>query len=276
MPIFRVNDAELHYRVAGRGEPVLLLHGLGSAADDWLPQIEALRPSHRVIALDARGSGESRDLRHPHGPFTVKQFAQDAATLLDALGAVPAHVVGLSMGGMIAFQLAVDAPGHVRTLTIVNSAPALVPHTLAEHAAVLVRQVVSKLLGPKQMAKLLAPKLFPRPEQEELRRAFLKRMAANDKDSYAATLDAIVGWSVLDRINAITAPTLIIASDQDYTPVSAKEAYAKRMPNAQVVVVKDAHHAVPVEAPEKFNPLLAAHLARFAAAPARVGLPSTG
>jgi len=194
----------------------------------------------------------------------VKQFAADAGALLDELGAAPAHVVGLSMGGMIAFQLAVDSPRHVRTLTIVNSGPALVPHTFGEHLAILIRRVVSRLLGPGQMGKMLAPKLFPKPEQEALRQSFRERMAANEKAAYVATVEAIIGWSVLDRIGGITAPTLIVAADQDYTPVTAKETYARQMPNARVVVVPDARHALPVEAPEKFNPILAEHLARFA------------
>src|SRR5579871_4641348 len=132
MPTLRINDAELYFEVAGSGEPVLLLHGLGSSTLDWEPQIEALKGEFRVISVDARGSGKSRDLLKPGGPFTVKQFADDAIALLDHLGAAPAHVVGLSMGGMIAFQLAVDSPRHVSTLTIINSGPELVPRTEAE------------------------------------------------------------------------------------------------------------------------------------------------
>ena len=77
MPTLRTNDAELFYEEAGTGEPVLLLHGLGSSTLDWAPQIDALRGSHRVIALDVRGSGRSRDLLKPGGPFSVAQFAAD-------------------------------------------------------------------------------------------------------------------------------------------------------------------------------------------------------
>jgi 3-oxoadipate enol-lactonase len=262
MPTIRINDADLFYEEAGSGEPVLLLHGLGSSTLDWAPQIEALRGSYRVIALDVRGSGRSRDLLKPTGPFSVAQFASDTKSLLETLGAAPAHIIGLSMGGMVAFQLAVDSPGSVRTLTIVNSGPELVPRTSAELRAFRLRRIVSRVFGPKGMAKMLAKRLFPVPAHEEKRRLFRERMALNDKGAYIASQEAIIGWSVLDRIGSIEAPTLAISSDQDYTPVSAKELWARRMKDARVTVINDARHAVPIEWPEKLNPLLLEFLGR--------------
>ena len=256
MPTLRTNDAELFYEDAGAGEAVLLLHGLGSSTLDWTPQIEALRGSYRVIALDARGSGRSRDLANPGGPFSVRQWAADCKLLLDRLGAAPAHVVGLSMGGMIAFQLAVDSPGSVRTLTIVNSGPELVARTPDEIRVFRRRRLISRVFGPKGMARLLAKRLFPSPEHEAKRKRFRERMAANDRRAYIASQDAILGWSVLERIGGLDVPTLAISSDQDYTPVSVKESWARRMKHAEVKVVADAHHALPIEAPEKLNPLL--------------------
>jgi 3-oxoadipate enol-lactonase len=262
MPIFEAEDAELFYEDTGHGEPVLLLHGLGGSTADWAPQVEALAPRYRVLGLDARGSGRSRDRRHPAGPFSVKQFADDAARLLDALGAAPAHVVGLSLGGMIAFQLAVDHPRCVRTLTIVNSVPALVPRTLAERLRLGLRLGVARLFGPAGMARLLVRRLFPHPEQAPLRWRFLEAMARNDKRAYVASQRALVGWSVLDRIGAIEAPVLVVASERDYWPVADKEAYARRMKRAEVAVVADAGHALPIEAPDRFNRLLATFLDR--------------
>ena len=266
MPTLRTNDAELFYEEAGTGEPVLLLHGLGSSTLDWAPQIDALRGSHRVIALDVRGSGRSRDLLKPGGPFSVAQFAADAASLLDILGAAPAHVVGLSMGGLIAFQMAGDAPQTVRTLTIVNSGPELVPRTRDELRAFRMRRIISRVFGPKGMGKMLAKRLFPTPAHEEKRKLFRERMAANDKRAYIASQEAIIGWSVLDRIGGIDAPTLVVASDQDYVPVAAKEAWARRMKHAQVTVIADSRHALPMESPEKLNPVLLDFLGRHRAA----------
>jgi len=269
MPTLEVNDATLHYEEAGRGEAVLLLHGLGSSAADWAPQMEALKSRYRLIALDVRGSGQSRDLKHPGGPFTVSQFAADATALLRHLAAMPAHIVGLSMGGMIAFQMAVDFPDAVRSMVIVNSGPALVPRTRKERQAFTVRRLISRVWGPRGMGKMLAKRLFPHPEHGEKRRLFVESMARNDKRAYIASQEAIIGWSVLDRIGDITAPVLVVASDQDYTPVAMKEAYARRMKRAEVVVVADARHALPLEFPEKLNPILATFLDRHSAAVAR-------
>ena len=262
MPIFETDDAKLFYEDAGRGEPVLLLHGLGGSTADWAPQIEALAPRYRVLALDVRGSGRSRDRRRPGGPFSVQQFADDAAGLLDQLGAAPAHVVGLSLGGMIAFQLAVDHPQCVRTLTIVNSLPALVPRTLSQHLTLWFRRGVARWFGPAGMARLLVRRLFPRPEQAPLRRRFLEHMARNEKRAYIASQRAVIGWSVLDRIGAIAAPVLVVASERDYWPIAVKEDYARRMQRAEVAVVADAGHALPIEAPERFNRVLVAFLDR--------------
>ena len=259
MPTLRLRDAELHYEDRGRGEPVVFLHGLGSSSADWEAQLESLAPRYRAIAIDMRGSGASTDLLHPHGPFTVAGFAADVAGVIEQLGIGPAHVVGLSMGGMIAFQLAVDHPRVVHTLAIINSAPSLVPRTWQEHAGILTRIVVANTCGPKAMARMLAPSLFP--HAEHTRAMFLERMARNRRRAYAATQGALIGFDVTDRIGAITAPTLIVASDQDYTPLSRKHEYAAVMQDARVVEVPDSRHALPIEAPEKLQPILDAFLA---------------
>ena len=259
MTTLRLADVELHYEVRGQGEAVVLLHGLGSSSDDWEPQLTALAPHYRVIAIDQRGSGRSRDLAHPAGPFSVATFAADVAAVIYHLGAAPAHIIGLSMGGVVAFQLALDHPQLVRTMTIINSGPAIVPRTWQEHAMIATRLAVASTLGPKAMAKLLAPKLFP--DNEQARATFIERMARNDRRAYAATQRAIVGFNVVPRIGTISVPTLIVASDHDYTPVARKQEYARLMPDARVVVVSDSRHALPIEEPRKLQPILDAFLA---------------
>ena len=263
MPAYHVeNDVQLFYEDIGSGEPVLLLHGLGSSSAEWAAQIEALAPRYRVLAVDIRGSGRSRDLRLRPTPFSMMQFANDVARLLDHLGTMPAHVVGLSLGGMIAFQLSVDHPRLVRTLTIVNSVPDLVPRTLKEHLTVGLRSWVARILGPAGMARLLATRLFPKPEETPLRKRFVEFMSRNDKQSYIATQRAMFGWSVLDRIEEIEVPVLVVHSQHDYWPVELKQAYARRMKRAELVVIPDVGHALPLQAPEQFNSVLASFLER--------------
>src|SRR5262245_47763018 len=127
MPDVRVEDCSIHYEIQGKGDVVLLLHGLGSSVRDWELQIPALAERYTVLAVDMRGHGRSDK---PSGPYSVAIFARDVAAVLRALALGPAHVVGISMGGMIGFQLAVDAPSLVRSFVVVNSGPALVPRTL--------------------------------------------------------------------------------------------------------------------------------------------------
>src|SRR5689334_6959438 len=102
-----LGDIDTAYELNGAGAPVVLVHGLGSSGRDWEAQIAALAPRYRVLTYDVRGHGSTSK---PRGPYTIPQFANDLAALMDALDHKPAHVVGISMGGMIAFQLAVDRP----------------------------------------------------------------------------------------------------------------------------------------------------------------------
>lgn len=263
MPTLRINDLDVDYDVAGEGEAVLLVHGLGSSRADWAPQIAALARRHRVIAYDQRGHGGTSK---PRGPYTMAGLAADAAALVRALGAAPVHVIGLSLGGMVAFQLAVDAPALVRSLVIVNSGPEVVPRTFAEKRAMWTRRALLRVASMRTLGRVLSGKLFPRPEQAALRETFVARWAQNDKRAYRATLDAIVGWSVRDRIAGIDRPTLVISGDRDYTPVAHKQAYVALMPRAELVTIADSGHATTLDQPERVNQALLEFLARAAPA----------
>ena len=113
------------------------------------------------------------------------------------------------------------------------------------------------------MGQNLAPNLFPEPEHASLREAFIERWAENDPNAYIEATRSMLGWDVNSQLSTICCPTLIIASDQDYSPVAVKKAYAELMPNAQFTVIANAHHAVPIERPQEFNAVLAQFLAQF-------------
>ena len=110
MPKVHVNDIALYYEIAGQGQPVLLIHGLGSSTRDWEYQTTAFSTHYRVVALDVRGHGQSDK---PPGPYSIPLFTSDTAELMRSLELGPSHIVGISMGGMIAFQLAIDTPDLV-------------------------------------------------------------------------------------------------------------------------------------------------------------------
>jgi 3-oxoadipate enol-lactonase len=259
MATLRVNGVELYYEMHGRGEPVLLIHGLGSSTRDWDPQVPQLSKQFQVITFDVRGHGRSGK---PKERYSVKLFADDTAALIRALGVGPVHVVGISMGGMIAFQLAVDAPDLVRSLVIVNSGPAMPIRTLPQRLMIWTRVAIVRFQGMRKMGEVLAARLLPKPEHASLRAAFIERWAANDPRAYLSALKGLVNWGVLDQLSGLTCPVLVLTADQDYTPIAFKRAYAALLKDAEVVVVDDARHFLPIERPEPFNAAVLTFLER--------------
>lgn len=250
MPTLPIDDIELYYESYGDGSPLVLLHGLGSSTRDWEQQIDAFARQHRVIALDLRGHGRSSK---PPGPYSLAQMAGDVAALLRALEITPAHIAGISMGGMVALQLALDAPASVASLILANTVPAVVPRTLHEHLLLWQRLLVLRFGSMHTIGRFLSRRLFPKPEQETLRREFIRRWRENDKRAYTAAAKAIIGWDVSARLGEIACPVLVLAGDRDYLPVARKAAYAAQLPAAKLVVLADSGHASPVDQPEQFN-----------------------
>jgi 3-oxoadipate enol-lactonase len=259
MPILRCRDINVYYEIAGAGDPLLFIHGLGSSHRDWEPQVAFFSRHYQVITYDVRGHGKSDK---PKGPYSVSQFAADAAELMRSLAIAPAHIVGLSMGGMIAFQLALDEPARVKSLVIANSAPELIIRTFEQRLEFWRRRIIVRLFGARKFAEIMGVRLLPSPEHEALRQALVERWAENDTRAYLQALKAIVGWSVAERIRAIRCPTLVITADQDYTPVSTKQAYMAHLLHAELVVIPDSRHLLPLERPEAFNAALMAFLRR--------------
>lgn len=259
MPQISLDSVNLYYETTGQGQPLLFIHGLGSSTRDWDRQVAEFSRTYQVITVDLRGHGRSDK---PAGPYSIPQFAADTAGLLKALSVESAHIVGLSLGGGVAFQLALDYAQLVKTMTIVNSAPAMVGITPDAQKEVERRVAIVRQMGMRAMGEALAPNLFPKVEQAALRQTFVERWAENDPQAYIEATLSMVGWNVTDRLGSIRRPTLVIAADQDYSPLAIKEAYVKLLPDAQLVVIADAHHATPVERPQEFNAALAQFLAR--------------
>ena len=252
MPKKEVNDINIYYEITGEGEPLLFIHGLGSSTRDWEKQVPFFSTKYQVIAVDIRGHGKSDK---PKGPYSIPMFVDDIAGLIKNLKSFPLNVVGLSLGGGIAFQLAVDHPELIKCLVAVNSAVG-VPPGFKWKLEFFKRNLVVKLIGMKKMGEILAPRLFIKPEQEELRQKLIERWAENDKKAYLNALNSLKNWNVVDQFDKIKCPTLVLGSDEDYSPVSAKEEYTALIPNGKLIVIKDARHALPMEKPNEFNEVL--------------------
>ncbi len=227
MSYFNQQGCQIYYEDVGRGEPVILIHGLGSSTKDWEYQIPELQKDFRAIAIDVRGHGRSGK---PVQTYSIPSFADDIFALIQHLKLHKPHVIGISMGGMIAFQLAVDNPGLLGSLTIVNSGPEVKPRSIKQWLEVVKRKLLSRFLSLEQIGKALGGLLFPRPEQAHLRQKIEER------------------W--------ILCPTLVISADKDYTPVADKEAYVAQMPHAKLLVIEQSRHATPLDQPERFNQAL--------------------
>ena len=258
MPTVMVNDTDIYYEVTGKGHPLLLIHGHGSSSRDWEMQVAYFSDFYQVITVDVRGCGRSSK---PKGPYSLRLFAEDIAALLRALDIDSAHVVGISMGGMIGFELVLGFPGLVKSLTVVNGYPEMRVETWYERFMVLRRFLMVDLLGMRKTGELLSRVLFIKPEQEDLRRLFVSRWAENDRRAYRKSLKAIVGWDVESKLGEIKCPVLVVASDEDYLPLEEKQTYTSKIPNSKLIVIKDARHAVTVERPREFNDVLKGFLA---------------
>lgn len=251
MPTLQVRDrVRIHYREAGAGPPVVLLHGLGSSGRDWEYQVPAFSERHRVIVPDLRGSGESDK---PRGPYRIADYAADTWALLDKLGIARAHLVGLSMGGATAFEMAASRPERVDRLVVVNCPPSFVIDTPRKALEVGMRLAVVRLLGMPKMAEIVGRRLFPEPEQAGLRAKFVERYAANDKRHYLWALRSLPGWQVLDRLERIHRPSLMVAAEHDYGPVDDKRAAADRLPDGHLEVIRNSRHGTPIDQAEIFN-----------------------
>ncbi|MGD9592514.1 MAG: alpha/beta fold hydrolase [Candidatus Berkiella sp.] len=253
MPYLKVNDIKIHYELLGQGKPVLFIHGLGSSTRDWEYQTPYFSKNYQVLLVDLRGHGQTDK---PNHPYSVSLFASDIAHVISTLFPEGVHVVGHSLGGMVAFQLTVDYPNLVKSLTIVNSGPAVIFPSIKSQLFFYLRFFDVRLFGMSHMSKNLAKMLFPEPNQKEFRETFEQRWCENDPKAYTNSLKAFRGWTVMHRLPSITCPTLIISADKDYTPISYKEYYTKLITNAKLKVIENSRHITIIDQADIFNEMV--------------------
>ena len=254
----------LHYEVLGRSgaTPVLMIQGLGADKNGWNMQRFPLALHYRVIALDNRGAGRSDK---PFGHYSLEQMADDAISVLDAVGVDRAHVVGASMGGAISQFIGLKYPERVRSLTLACTACRNHPwrrELLAGWATTATERGVGEMtksaarwvIGPRSFRRLLpAFGWFGPLAMGRTSHAFVSQVKA--------ILD--VDDTVADRLGEITAPTLVLVGNQDIlTPRGDSEELADRLPNAELVVISGAAHGFMVEHASTFNKVLGEFLGR--------------
>ena len=257
MPLAELEERRVYYEEHGEGDPVLLTNGLGADHTTWGLQTEFLRKHFRVIVFDNPGIGQTEG---PQGPYTSALFADVAAALLRLLGFERAHIVGASMGGLIAQQLAVRHAELVRSLTLHCSWWRADRRTTA-----LIRswQSYARVATPLDLARqiwlwVLTPRFFEERAEEmaELERGVESNPHPQSAEAFSDQAEACIGHEAVEEIASVEAPTLITVGDGDLlTPPSHSFEIKARMPKATLHVWPEMGHAPFWEIPDEFNEL---------------------
>lgn len=255
MPTFSYQAVPLFYQSYGKGEAVLLIHGLGCSGADWALQIPALQTLFRVIVPDLPGCGSS--LRPERG-YSIAGSASLLWSLLDDLMISRLNIVGFSMGGAIALEMALQNPQRVARLALINTLASYHDNwhkwIFARMSAALIR-----LFGMRHAASIFASALFPEPWEKPIRERAAAEVAAVPARDYLEMSDALEQWTMTKRLNLIKSPILLIVAERDHTPVSEKISLAARL-HANMVVVRGSRHGTPFDASAATNACLLALL----------------
>jgi pimeloyl-ACP methyl ester carboxylesterase len=256
MPVFGASESALHYLSRGRGEPVLLIHGLGSCGRDWALQVPALEKRFQTIVPDLPGCGHSKPWRDR---YSIQGFAKSLWALLDHLEIAAPNIVGFSLGGAVGLEMALQRPTSVPRLALINSLASYVLDDRYKWFEARFPAALVKLCGMRIAARVAAARLFPEPWQGPMRERARTVIAAVPARTYLDMGLALQRWSALDRLHRLKSRTLLIAAEHDFTPLAEKRALAARL-NAALVVVRGSRHGTPFDAVHATNASLLAHL----------------
>jgi 3-oxoadipate enol-lactonase len=256
MPFFRNEELSIHYLVRGRGEPLLLIHGLGSSGADWAFQVAALERQFRVIVPDLPGSGHSLP---PRDEYTIGGFAAALWKLMDHLQIARPNIVGFSLGGAVALEMAAQRASSVPRIGLINSLASYRPVDLRKWLETYVSATLVRLLGMPRAACVAAARLFPEPWQRAMREHAARALGAMSAAAYLGSGFALARWAVLDRLDQLKSRIVMIAAEKDFTPLEEKCALAAKL-KAELVVVRGSRHGTPFDSVEVTNASLLALL----------------
>ena len=266
MPHAQLDGFEMYYEQHGAGEePLVLVHGYTGDVSDWHHQIVEFAPPHPILVMDHRGHGRSGA---PGGreSYSLEGMAEDVEALAGRVGFERYHLVGHSMGGMIAQEIALRSPERLLSLTLADTGR---DFTLGQSGPVK-RLFDSQLRlaeqqGMEAVARFSGPPPPPHlsPERIAHERARLARMSV---DGYAGAWQALCRWPGTEtRAHGIRVPTLVIHGELDRMVIPGSTWLAEAISGARLEVVPEAGHSPQIERPELFNAALRSHIAGNAA-----------
>ncbi|MDQ0849943.1 3-oxoadipate enol-lactonase [Arthrobacter sp. B3I9] len=262
----QTNGQVLYYEVHGEGPALVMVMGIGYDSSLWtLAQVPALSTQFRVVLVDNRDAGRSSEASRP---YSIADMADDLAGLLDALGIQRTHLLGLSMGGMIALEFALRHEDRLDRLVLTGTgaAPARsAVDPIQIWSWVKANDATGKVFGGQQLTALFSTAFL---RNHEAVRDTAALLASNpypmSPGAYGRQAKAYLQFDALGRLGAITAPTLVIAGEQDLlTPPWIAQEVADGIPGARFEVIRGdgSSHVVPIERPDDFNRLVSDFLA---------------
>jgi 3-oxoadipate enol-lactonase len=256
MATVTVNGTQVYYEDAGRGFPLLFLHGLTFDTRMWRSQVAALSGKYRCVSIDFRGHGQSTA---PDGEYTLEAMAEDVYQVMRHLGLEQAHVAGISMGGMVAMRLALAHPDVVRSLVLLGTSASPEQAERAHRYEMMARVMTEQ--GPEAIMQGVIPIFFSQAfigGQPQKLEAFKEQFRSlNPQEVYRATLAVTRRRDISEDIKSIRVPTLIIVGEQDLTePVSEAESIQRQIAGSRLEKIAGAGHMTPLEQPERVTALI--------------------
>jgi len=258
MPFAASNGARIYWKLEGTDDKptLVLLNSIGTDLGLWDAAMPALLGAFRVLRLDARGHGASDA---PHGDYTLAMLADDVATVMDAAGIAQAAVAGVSLGGMIAMELALSRPERVSALALICTS-ATMDKAAWQDRITKVRAGGTAVIADLAMQRFLSPAFTA--GQPAVAESVRRNLVAMAHEGYAGAGAAIRDMELIARIGAITCPVLVVTGERDVsTPLASHgESLLAAMPGAKHAHL-DCAHLAPVEAPAALAGALRAFLA---------------
>jgi len=258
MPFCECQEIDLYYQTSGEGQPLMLISGLSGGTWSWYEQVPFFKNHFRTITFDNRGAGRSS---MPPGPYTIKSMAEDARALLDHLAIDKSFIMGLSMGGMIAQELALLAPDRIQALVLGCThcgGDLRVPPT----PQVLEAFMNNTGLSHEQIIDKNLPFFFSescrknRPQVVNAYRMVQLETPLQPEHAFLAQLQAIRSFSRCDRLAQLQAPTLILTGSEDVlVPARNARILEERIPHAELIEITGAGHALHAECRDQLNEL---------------------